>query len=771
MCLAACTIVCAALGTAAQAQEADSLYYYELSESVVSASLVPKDAPFAVSRIEKSELERFSLSAQELPFLFARTPGVLAWGDNGIGSGTSYLRIRGAGDSRINITLDGVPLNSPEDQCVFWANMNSYASFLGGVVIQRGIGSSSNGDGAFGGTVALTTQAPSLTPQAAIDFSYGSFNTLKTGFNVSTGLLRDHWILDGSLHQTSTDGYLHGTAGRSGSWLAGVTFLSGNVVLRYRNIGNYEHTGQAWNGVDTGEMMDGNYGVATGIHGYADLYRMGLGRYNNLYESYHLNGADPVFDTYLQGATDNFVQDHNILSATWQVSDRWKASAALHYTYGAGYYDEFRPNNKLSKFGLAPFKAGDGSTVKKTDFVRKKGLTQHTWGLVASAMRQGERLDLHLGVNAQKFSGNHYGYLTYIANAELRERYMGTGDYQYYDSDAVKTDLSAFAKATWRIGGGFSAFGDLQFRYVRYRTDGINDKFLEQADGSFVNQRLDIDKAYPFFNPKAGVEFRSGIHSAFASVALGHREPERNNFTDNGSYPAPKPESMLDYELGYGIEGSRFQGNVTLYYMDYRDQFVRTGAISDIGEALTTNIARSYRAGVELSATWRVARWLELDGNGAFSRNRILDFDEEVEDWDNGSQTIHYDNSTLSFSPSVIAGGGFTVLLGGARLNWRTQYVSRQYIDNTECLQRSLPAYCFTDLDLSYTFVPRSPLIRSIRVGAILGNIFNAHYASSAWVYSAIYASGGNPNDHRYTQIGYFPAAGFTALATLSVRF
>ena len=770
MTLAACTLACAALGSAAQAQEADSLFF-ELSESVVTASLVPRDAPFAVSRIEKSEFERFSMAAQELPFLFARTPGVLAWGDNGIGSGTSYLRIRGAGDSRINITLDGVPLNSPEDQCVFWANMNSYASFLGGAVIQRGIGSSSNGDGAFGGTVALTTQAPSLTPQAAIDLSYGSFNTFKWGANFSTGLLGDHWIIDGSFHRTTTDGYLHGTAGRSGSWMGSVTFLAGDLVLRYRNIGNFEHTGQAWNGVDSGELLDGNYGVQTGIHGYADLYRMGLGRYNSLCESYFQDGGEIVFSPFLQPTTDNFVQDHNILSATWEISDRWKASAALHYTYGAGYYSEFRPDNKLSKFGLANFTTADGSVLKRNDFVRKKGLTQHTWGLVASAIRQGERLDLHFGVSAQHFGGNHYGFLTYIGHPELAARYLGSGDYQYYDSDATKDDISAYAKATWRLGAGFSAFGDLQLRYVRYRTDGVNDKFYKLSDGTYKNQPLDIDKTYPFFNPKAGVEYRSGIHSAFASVALGHREPERNNFTDNGSYPAPKPERMIDYELGYGIDGRRFQGNVTLYYMDYRDQFVRTGEVSDIGEALTTNIARSYRAGVELSAVWQVARWMDLDGNAALSRNRILDFDEIVEDWDNGSQTFHYNNSTLAFSPSAIVGGGFTFHLGGARLNWRTQYVSRQYLDNTQCLTRSLPAYTFTDLDLSYTFVPRNSLIRSIRVGALLGNIFNAHYASSAWVYSAIYASGGNPNDRRYTQIGYFPAAGFTALATLSVYF
>ena len=776
--LAACLCAGAALAPA-EAQEVpfglpfgtDSLVY-ELSGSVVSAALVPKDAPFAVSRIDQRELSDFAPSPQELPFLFARTPGVLAWGDNGIGSGTSYLRIRGAGDSRINVTLDGVPLNSPEDQCVFWANMNSYASFLGEAVIQRGIGSSSNGDGAFGGTVALSTRQPSLLPASSVDLSYGSFNTFKWGASFSSGLVGRHLVFDGNFHQTSTDGYMHGTAGRSGSWLAGVTWLGGALTLRYRNIGNFEHTGQAWNGVDSGDMLDGNYGVSTGVYGYADLYRLGLGRYNSLCEAYMTTGEGTLtFAPYMQRTTDNFVQDHNILSATWQMSDFWTAHAALHYTYGAGYYDEFRPGNKLSKFGLANFVGADGSTVKKTDFVRKKGLTQHTYGVVASVNGWTERADLHFGLSAQQFRGNHYGFLTYMGHPELRAKYMAGGDYQYYDSDAVKTDASVYTKASLLLGAGLTAFADLQYRFVHYRTDGINDKFYALADGSYANQRLDIDKAYHFFNPKAGLEYKYGVHSAFASVALGNREPERNNFTDNGSYPAPVPERMLDYELGYGFAGRRFQGNVTFYYMDYRNQFVRTGAVSDIGEALTTNIAKSYRARVELSAGVQVCSWLDLDATAALSRNRILDFDEVVEDWDKGEQVIHYDQSTLAFSPSAILGGGFTLQFGAFKAVWRTSYVSRQFIDNTECLQRSLPAYSTTDVDLSYTIVPRWKWIRDIRVGATLGNIFDSHHACSAWVYSAIYESGGNPNDHRYTQIGYFPAAGFTAIGTLAIRF
>jgi len=771
-CLGACAAACPA-----KAQEADTTRIERLTESVVTATVAPKGAPFAIQRIADSELKDFSKGAQELPFLFARTPGIMAWGDNGLGTGTTYLRIRGAGDSRINVTLDGVPLNSPEDQCVFWANMNSYSSYLGSAVIQRGIGSSSNGDGAFGGTVALVSKAPSYSPSAEVSLSYGSYNTLKAGASVSTGLLGGKWILEGGYNSTTTDGYIHGTAGRSGSWMAGITFLAGpDLIIRYRNIGNYEHTGQAWNGVETGDLLDGTYGASTGIFGYADLYRIGLGRYNSLSEYYEENADGSYsFIPYPQNTTDNFVQDHNILSASWQMGEHWNASASLHYTYGEGYYDEFRSNNKLSKFGLSNFTLSDGSTLKKTDFVRKKGMYQNTYGAIFNATRQTDRLDLRLGLSAQNFTANHYGYLTYVGNEELRAFLMKGGDYLYYDSDAVKTDLSGFVKATLRLGEHLNAFGDLQYRFVRYTTDGYNDKFIDNNDGTYSKHMLDIDETYSFLNPKAGIEFHSGIHSAFASVALGHREPERNNFTDNGAYPAPKAESMIDYELGYNLTGKVFQGGLTLYYMDYHDQFVQTGQVSDIGEALTTNIARSYRTGAELSAAVRAARWLDFEATAALSENRLLDFDEYVEDWDDwegdGFRQYHYDNSTLAFSPAAILGGGFSLHARGARLDWHTGYVSKQYLDNTQNDSRSLPAYSTTDVNLSYTIVPKADWMRDMTFGLRMGNIFNSHQAGSAWVYSAIAESYGHPNDNRYTTMGYFPSAGFTLMGTINIRF
>ena len=775
----------------------------QLQEVVVNGVRAPKNAPFAVSNIKKQQLSGFSKTGRELPFLFSQTPGVVAWGENGIGTGTTYMRIRGAGDSRINVTIDGVPLNSPEDQCVFWANMNSYGSLLGSVQIQRGVGSSTNGDGAFGGTVALSSAAPSVVPTAEVSVSYGSYNTLNFGGKASTGLLFNRLIIDGAYHETRTDGYINGTDARSGSYYGGLTWHTGNLQIRYKNIGNFEKTGQAWNGVTAGDndmsLMDGTYGTKTGIKTYKDMYDAGLGRYNSLYEAlvYAEDGsfakdADGKYVTaryqmadgsYWDRTTDNFWQDHNILSAAWQINDKLATTASLHYTYGYGYYEEFRPNNKLKKFGLTA-KDAEGNSIKKTDFVRKKGLSQNTYGVIWNLNYTNELTDIIGGLSVQNFDGNHFGYLTYAKDATVSQKILSDGDYKYYDSDANKFDGSAFAKATVHLTEQFDVFADVQFRHVGYTTDGINDKFYDDESG-YYNQRLDIDEKYNFLNPKAGLSYTVGSNRLYASVAVSHREPERNNFTDNGNYPAPKAERLTDIEGGYQFSGKTFRAGVNLYYMDYTDQFVQTGEQSDIGEKLTTNIKDSYRAGAELQAALDITEWLTVEGNAALSINKIKDFDEYVENWDDwegntdangnaydgdGFDIIHYDNSTLAFSPSAILNGFVTVHHKGWQAVWHTNYVSRQYLDNTENTDRSLPSYCVSAVNLSYTLKPKA-VVKEAIFGLNFNNLFNAHYAANGWVYSANYESGGHPNDNRYYQIGFIPMAGFTMMGSVTVRF
>ena len=769
----------------------DSTQVEALQEVVVKGVRAQKNAPYAISNIKKKQLNEFSKTGKELPFLFSQTPGVLAWSENGLGTGTTYMRIRGAGDSRINVTLDGVPLNSPEDQCVFWANMNSYGSLLGSVQIQRGVGTSTNGDGAFGGTVALSLATPMQTPSLEVSGSYGSFNTYNIGGKFSTGLLWKHWILDGSYHETHTDGFIHGTSGRSGSYYGGLAWVGDKLQIRYKNIGNFERTGQAWNGVTAGDndmsLMDGTYGIKTGIKTYEDMYNAGLGKFNSLYEylTYDTDGnfakdANGNYVTaryqmadgsYWDKTTDNFWQNHNILSAAWDINAHWSATASLHYTYGSGYYSEFRPNNKLTKFGLT-MKDADGNNIKKTDFVRKKGLTQNTYGYLANVNYKDDAWDIIGGFSVQQFEGSHYGDLTYVANPTVAAYFskMYKGQYRYYYSESFKQDANVFVKASYHFSEQWDAFADVQYRHVRYETDGYNDKYYTDDNGIPQKHWLDINEKYNFLNPKAGFSWQQDGHRVYGSVALSHREPERNNFTDNGSYPAPKAESLMDYELGYTYNGGILRAGANFFYMNYTDQFVQTGQVSDIGENLTTNIKDSYRMGVELQAAVDPTSWLTIEGNAALSTNKIKDFDEVVEDWDNGSRTIHYDNSTLAFSPSTILNGFINLHYKGWQAVWHTNFVSRQYLDNTENCDRSLPSYSVSNLTLSYTLRPKKVMKEAI-FGLNFNNLFDKHYAASGWVYSAIYESGGHGNDNRYYQIGFIPMAGFTMQGNVTLRF
>ena len=803
---------------------ADSVRLMQLNEVVIDGVRAHENEPFATTEIGRQELDDYSKSGRELPFLFSRTPGVIAWSENGTGIGTTYMRIRGAADSRINVTLDGVALNSPEDQCVFWVNMNSYASLLGSAQIQRGLGTSTVGDGAFGGSVALTSKLPNPEKSAELTASYGSFNTLRLGGAFSSGTILNSLIIDGAFNMTQTDGFMHGTKGRAGSYYGGLLWTpSDNIMIRYRNIGNFEVTGQAWNGATAGNddssLMDDMYLGPTGIKEYKDMYNAGLGQFNSLYEYLDydddnwcfVQDADGKYVThryqmkdgsFWDRTTDNFWQDHNILSMAWNVSDAFSTSLTAHYTYGYGYYEEFRYKNKVSKYGLSnglnaegdPVWSDGTNSVKKTDFVRKKGLEQHTYGVIWNNVYTMDRLDLRSGVSLQQFKGNHFGYLPYIKDDALNEYVTANGLNKYYDSDAVKNDLSAYIKAGFDITESLHAFADAQYRHVGYTTDGYNDRYYVNADGTTTKHNLDIDKKYNFINAKAGLTWIKGGHKIHALAATAGREPERNNFTDNGTYPAPNPEFMIDYEAGYSYSGSIWNAGFNLYYMDYKDQFVQTGMKSDIGENLTTNIKSSYRTGIELTAAVQPLKWLSLEGNAALSENCLNDFDEVIEDWrdkyapddpkmEQYKQDYHIDGNgdklrtiphkgktALAFSPSVILNGFVNFNFGNFKATWHTGYVSRQYLDNSQNTDRSLPAYSLSDLSFSYT-VPMKTVFKSIVIGADLNNVLNARVATSGWVYSAVDEKDGFTPDKRYYQIGFIPAAPFSALAHITLKF
>ena len=516
------------------------------------------------------------------------------------------------------------------------------------------------------------------------------------------------------------------------------------------------------------------------------MWKHGLGKFNPLYESLNIpmdnnwapDPSQPLTTerykmrdgSYWDKTTDNFEQSHNILNFTWQPTDRWSHSVTAHYTYGYGYYNEFKQDTKLaSKFGINEMYVKDGELkLVKSDAIRKKGLTQNNYGALYNVNYKDALWDVTGGLSMQLFRCNHWGKVTYIADKTLEEKYFTNGRYKYYDSDADKNDWSWFFKANRKFGKGWNWFLDMQMRYVNYQTDGINDHFEQGADGNYKNQSININENYFFVNPKAGISYDANGHKVYASIAYANREPERNNFTDNIGYGNPSPERLLDIEWGYQYQGENWFAGVNFYYMKYVNQFVMTGEKSDIGEALTRNIKDSYRLGAELSAGWSPLSWLSVEGNAALSRNRLHNFKECVESWDGAAVWNTYKSSTIAFSPSAILNGFVDVHFAGFRATWHTNFVSKQYLDNTENSDRSLPCYSQTNVNASYTFnfAKRMLGLKQIVLGADFNNIFNRHYAASGYVYYDWYNQG-----KRNSTVAYIPMAGFNCMGTVTLKF
>jgi iron complex outermembrane receptor protein len=740
-------IFCAALlPQLAMAQKRDSLKMIHLDEVVVSALRAHKTTPVVSTMLGRAQIERSNV-VQDLPYLLGQTPSVIVTSDNGLGIGTSYFRVRGADNSRVNFTFDGVPMNDSEDQSVFWANMNSFAAGLDNIQIQRGVGSSTNGAGAFGATVSMKSAALQLQPYLWVNGSYGSYNTYKYDVMGGSGLLYNHFIFDGRYSQTYTDGYVDRTAGHLRSYSLSGTYYGKDFLIRYRNFGSAECVQQAWNGISPNEMA--TYGR----------------RYNTLGQYTDDNGK-----TQYRPTTDNYWQNHNHLSFVKDLGTNWKTNLTLHYTHGSGYYDDLKAQAKLYKFGLKNFVGTDGNKVKATDLIRKKALKNDFYGGVYNLTYDSKKLNAVFGAGYNHFDGDHWGIVTWARN--YPDLAYGA---HYYDSNAKKTDYNVFAKADYHFTRQLSGYLDLQYRGVDYKITGQNDKFYTDADWNNIQQTLHVDKHWDFFNPKAGITFEEGGHRAYASFATGHREPTRNNFTDNGQFdPKPSAETLLDYEAGYTYKAKNWNAGVNLYYMDYNDQLVLSGQMSDIGEALTVNVPSSYRMGLEFTAGLQPCKWFGWDANMTLSRNKIKHFKETLTtydaDWNVVTPTVTtYKSSDIAFSPNVIFNNGFHFNVKGITADILTNYVGRQYLDNTQCTDRSLDAYTTTSLKLGYAMHPH--FCKELAFGFNVFNIFNEKYESNG-------GAGGDVEYNDKTQKGekvywtwLFPQAGTTVMGTVSLKF
>ena len=694
-------------------------------------------------------------TGQNLPYLLSTVPSLLTTSDDGLGVGYTYFRIRGTDHTRINMTINDVPLNDSESQTVFWVNMTDMASSISSLNVQRGVGTSTNGTSAFGASINMQTSAqPSQLAEGAqpaqsahnrshatISFNGGMYNTFREMVSAHI-VLPDRWQANARFSKVNSDGFLYRTSSDLYSYYGDLGWYGTNTQLVARFFGGSEKTGMGWDGVD--------YNTAYGING-ADR------RYNPAgeYTTQAIDGSDST--AYYPNQTDNYAQQHAQLTVNHRFSPNWSLSTTAHYTHGAGYYEQYK-RKKLSYWGL-PFS-------HKAYGMYRKQLDNHFFGGVVATKYISEPIDLQLGGAANHYLGEHFGTLHY-----LEDTLVLPIDYEYYRNDAKKTDANIYAKANWRIINRakekLSLYADLQYRYVRYERNGMNDE-----DMTDLPLKLD----FHFFNPKAGLTYQNQGHMLAASFAIANREPSRNNYKENvicnsvtGTYAGlPEAERLYDYELGYSYSHARFAVEANLYFMDYDNQLVLTGEYNDVGAYKTKNVKDSYRMGAELTAGVKITDWLRWDANVVLSRNKILGYHQYIgvydnqEDWNWVSQDSVVGTTTIAFSPSVTASSLFTFDVAGFTATVQTQFVSRQFLDNTQDINAMLRAYSTTNLNLQYLLpLPDTRRwIPDIRLVCQINNIFNAKYANNGGAEASRFQDGSRCCWY-YAQAGINVHAGF----------
>jgi iron complex outermembrane recepter protein len=699
-----------------------------MREAEVSALRAGARSPFTQSTITREELDRINTGV-DLPILLDLQPSVVTTTDGGTGIGYTGLRIRGSDATRINVTLNGVPINDPESQAVFWVNMPDLASGLEDVEVQRGVGSSTNGPGAFGASINMRSSAVRKTAFGEVSVFGGSFNTQRYNVRLGTGLLSagpgskfGSFSLDGRLSSTTSDGFIDRATADLRSYQVQAAWLGAKRSLRFFTMSGQQVTYQAWEGVPR-EVLDTN----RTFNPYT---------YDNQVDDYRQKHYQLLFDQEL-GVNTSF-------------------NITLYRVLGQGFFEQYREDDELSRYGIGPIVVGD-TTIANSDLIRRRWLDNTLDGVNVSLEHRMGAHRLVLGGSYNTYRGDHFGeviWARWAGDSDIRER--------YYFNDAVKTDANAFAKLNYAVREDLHLFGDLQVRSVSHGFLGYNnalDNVTQEAE-------------WTFFNPKGGVEWR--LHEGgrtYASVAIGNREPNRSDLVESSPTSRPSPERMINYEAGYERRSGRFSAGVNLYHMDYTDQLVLTGQLNDVGYALRTNVARSFRSGVELTWAAQLGPKLVWRGHSTFSRNRIKDFTEYVDDFDTGVQQENVLGVTdIAFSPSLVAGGELVYRLwqreskAQADLAFVTKYVGRQFLDNTANTDRMLDPFLVNDLRANVTLFNLKGM-RSVDFNLTVRNLFSELYENNGWVYSFI------ADGQREDLVSLFPQAPLNVLGGVVVRF
>ncbi|MGF1636157.1 MAG: TonB-dependent receptor [Cyclobacteriaceae bacterium] len=686
-------------------------------EIIVTATRASDKTPTTYTEVTKADLQLLNFG-QDMPVLLNQTPSVVVTSDAGAGVGYAGLRIRGSDITRINVTVNGIPINDPESHGVFWVNMPDFASSVNNIQLQRGVGTSTNGAAAFGASINIQTDELQEEAYAEVNNSAGSFNTFRHTVKVGTGLINNRFAVDARLSKISSDGYLDRASSDLKSFFVSAGYYGENTLLKLNVFSGQERTYQAWNGSSQSEM---------------DTY----GR--------TFNGAGALYDDewnvigYYDNQVDNYQQDHYQLIFAQQAGSKLTINSALHYTRGRGYFEEYRQFDRLSTYNIQPAIIGN-DTIVRSDLIRRRWLDNHFYGLTFSAdYKPNSKLNLILGGGINRYDGDHFGEVIWARNASNSEI-----RHQYYDNNGLKDDFNIYGKAFYNITNDLSGFVDLQYRRIDYRIRGVFDRPVFSND-----MRFNFD----FFNPKFGLMYQlANQGNIFASYSISNREPVRRDFVDApANTDPPTAERLNNLEVGYRNKGSNFSYEITYYHMAYTNQLVLTGEISDVGSYLRQNAGESYRTGVELAGVLKISDMLSFSGNISWNSNIIKSYSEQ-----RGDSLVTYTNQPIAFSPDWVGATTITFKpIANLEFNLLSKYVGSQFMDNSGRDLSKLDGFFVNDFRASYRIFPR--WMEYMEFGVLINNVFNEKFASNGYMWG----------DTRY----FYPQAGRNFLANLTLRF
>jgi iron complex outermembrane receptor protein len=728
--LIAMALTTTGLATAQNKQVKDSTNAEKLDEVLVKAVRVNAKSPITHSNLSKEEIAKRNLG-QDIPMLLNFLPSVVTTSDAGAGIGYSGIRVRGVSSQSTNVTINGIPYTDAESLGTFWVNLGDFASSVESLQLQRGVGTSTNGSGAFGASINILTDAISKEASGEISNSFGSFNSRKHTIKFSTGLMgadaeRSRGIeIAGRLSNIESDGYVDRASSSLKSYFLQGSYVDENTLIKAVTFGGNNVTYQSWFGIDAATLRENRTFNPAGA--YEDE-----------------NGNQQFYDNEV----DDYRQDHYQLHWNERYNDNWSTNIGVNYTYGRGFYEQFREDDDFSTYGLDPLVV-DGQTLDETDLVRRRWLDNDYYVFNASANYKNKDIDLIFGTSISHYDGDHFGeviWARFASQSNIRDR--------YYDGNGRKNDASAFSKATYKLNNRIQLYGDLQLRNVNYKTSGINSDL-----GEFL-----VDENFTFFNPKAGVTYEyNDNNDLYVSYARANREPNRNDFESN---PDIKPEQLNDFELGWRHKKGNFTFNVNSYLMLYNEQLVLSGEINDVGAPLRTNSGDSYRLGLELEAVIPVTSQLTLQPNLALSSNKNR---ETVRSFDGELQNLG--STDIAFSPNLVAANAIVYApIKNFQISLLSKFVGEQFMSNTEAQSSKLASYFLNDLNLIYT-INTDSIFDTVVFTALVNNILNKKVVSNGF-YFTFDDDFTNPGTISTVEgAGFYPQAGTNFLLGATFHF